>query len=497
MTVAVFYVSIAGFISGVGLASLWPLSAAYAGLFLILSCSVLACYFLSGVSKKRILLASLFLLALAGGIFRFEVSKTGLTDQFLESNLDRQVILSGLVIGEPDIREREARLTVRLEQIQIGSEQIPVIAKALVGTEIYPRFDYGDRVIIRGKLRHPEEFDTATGRKFNYPAYLAKDGIGYQMSFAKVSLIETLQGNPILSKLFGIKNSLERGMSLVLPEPHSSLLAGLLLGVKQSLGQILLDDFRIVGLIHLVVLSGYNLTIVGEFARWLFSWLSRVPNFIFATLAIIAFALMTGAGATVVRAAIMASLALLARASGRTYEMTRALLVAGALMVFHNPKILVFDPSFQLSFLATVGLIFVSPILLEKLFWIPERGNLREVVSATIATQIMVLPFLLYATGAISTIALASNILVLGIVPQTMLFGFLAALIAILSPLFALPLAAIAYGLLSYILSVTTWFAGLPFASVEVPWVSGWLAFLLYALLSLALVRYYRLHHFV
>ena len=109
----------------------------------------------------------------------------------------------------------------------------------------------------------------------------------------------------------------------------------------------------------------------------------------------------------------------------------------------------------------------------------------------------MVLPFLLYATGAISTIALASNILVLGIVPQTMLFGFLAALIAILSPLFALPLAAIAYGLLSYILSVTTWFAGLPFASVEVPWVSGWLAFLLYALLSLALVRYYRLHHFV
>lgn len=140
-----------------------------------------------------------------------------------------------------------------------------------------------------------------------------------------------------------------------------------MLGVKESLGEGLEEDFVDTGLVHIVVLSGYNVTIIAEAIIRTLSFVSVMAGIYIGGIAIAVFAIMTGAGATIIRASIMAILALIARATGRRYEITRALFIAGFLMILENPYILLYDISFQLSFLATVGLIYLSPVF-ENIF---------------------------------------------------------------------------------------------------------------------------------
>jgi competence protein ComEC len=158
-------------------------------------------------------------------------------------------------------------------------------------------------------------------------------------------------------------------------------------------------------------------------------------------------------------------------------------------MILYNPKILVFDTSFQLSFLATVGLIYLSPLILPYVRFVPERLHLREVVVATVATQAFVFPFLLYKTGGLSLVSLPANLLILSAIPLTMFLGFLAGLFSFLSSALALPFAWGAYALLSYELLVVEWFARAPFAAVTLASFPLWLAMLCYALYALFIAR--------
>jgi len=198
-------------------------------------------------------------------------------------------------------------------------------------------------------------------------------------------------------------------------------------------------------------------------------FLPRVFATSFGVFSIIAFALMAGGSATVVRASIMALLVIVARLGSRKYDITRALLIAGFIMLINNPAILVFDPSFQLSFLATLGLVYVSPLVEKNLWFITEKAKLREVATATIATQIFVLPYILYQMGTLSIVALPVNLLILVAIPITMLFGLLTGMAGFVSLILATPFAYIAYSLLAYELGIVNWFARLPFASFSVP----------------------------
>jgi competence protein ComEC len=215
----------------------------------------------------------------------------------------------------------------------------------------------------------------------------------------------------------------------------------------------------------------------------IFGFLRMRWRLLIGGLSIIAFAIMTGGSATVVRASIMALLVLFAQLIRRDYSVTRALLLAGLLMVFVNPKILVFDLSFQLSFLATVGLIYVSPIIERYLLFIPDKFGIRTVVTATLATQIFVLPFLLYAMGNFSSVALIVNLLVLPFIPLTMLLGFLTGLVGLISSNLAIPLAFLAHYLLYYELHIAKFFGELPFASYIVPQFSALIMIVIYSVL--------------
>jgi competence protein ComEC len=409
---------------------------------------------------------------------------SGVRIAVLDQLIDTRVALEGVVAREPDVRDITKRLTVEVSYV--GGVPVEDPVRVLVVTDRFVAVSYGDVVAAEGKLTLPEAFETDTGRSFDYPGYLAKDGIGYQMSFADIEILGS--GNAVKSWLYTIKRWYVRGIGAVLPEPHASLAAGITVGEKRSLGEKLLDDFRETGIVHIVVLSGYNVTIIAES---ILRVLARLPSTIGLSVggvAIVLFALMTGASASIVRASVMAAIALFARAVGRRYAIARALLLAVVGMVLWSPHILVFDPGFQLSVIATIGLIYVAPLLEAKLQRIPERFGFRSIVAATLGTQFTVLPLLLYQTGTLSIVSLPVNLLVLVTMPFAMLFSFIAGVLGGVFGSLALPLAAPAYALLSYAFLVVEWFASLPFAAVTVKsfsfaWVvvayalmGGWLA---------------------
>jgi competence protein ComEC len=150
-------------------------------------------------------------------------------------------------------------------------------------------------------------------------------------------------------------------------------------------------------------------------------------------------------------------------------------------MLIQNPKILVFDPSFDLTFIAMLALIYGVPIA-EKYFQkVPEKYGLRMLIATTLATQIAVFPYLLYNVGAVSIVSLFSNALIMFVVPLTMLIGFLATFLAFVSTVIAWPLSFVAHLLLFWILEVAHLFGNLSFSLIKISHLSMWFILLLYA----------------
>jgi competence protein ComEC len=170
----------------------------------------------------------------------------------------------------------------------------------------------------------------------------------------------------------------------------------------------------------------------------------------------------------------MAGIALSADIIRRDYNVSRALIFAGLIMLIQSPMILLHDPSFQLSFLATMGLILLASPIEKRIKFIPDKFGMRGIISATIATQIFVSPYILYMMGNLSIIGMVVNILVLPLIPATMLFVFLTGAIGMLSIPVAQVFAWVTHILLSYELFMVRTFAKLPFASVHLPAFSKW-----------------------
>jgi competence protein ComEC len=158
-------------------------------------------------------------------------------------------------------------------------------------------------------------------------------------------------------------------------------------------------------------------------------------------------------------------------------------------MVMINPRILVFDISFQLSFLATIAIIYVSPILKNKLHFVTEKFALRETISSTISAQILVLPLILYKMGLMSFVALPVNILVLPIIPAIMLFGFIVGMLGFVSVYLSLIFSWITWFLLAYIIKVAGLFASLPFSSMNISWFSPMIMVLSYIFITIWIIR--------
>ncbi len=410
---------------------------------------------------------------LIGGV-RMHVALMG--DHALDPYVGEKVELSGFVCAEPQQKDITQNICFKSEAED----------RMLITSQKYPAYSYGEEIFVSGILMLPKNFETYPGGpEFDYVSYLAKDGIRYVMMRPQIESRGMDGGNFIIRALLSIKSAFVRRIELLYSEPESSLLGGILLGDRQSISKDITEEFKSAGLIHILVLSGYNVTIVAESLMRAFSFLPTVFGRSFGAISIVLFALMTGASATTVRASIMALIVILSKSVSRRYDAARALTLAAFCMVLENPRILVFDVSFELSFLATLALIYVSPLVTERLGFVTERWNFREVLSTTIATQVFVAPFLLYSMGQLSVISLISNLFVLPAIPSVMMLGFVSVSLSFVSTFIAMLPAWTTTFILTYVLEAASFFGNMPFAAIQIKASAFTLAFIyiLYAIL--------------
>jgi competence protein ComEC len=327
---------------------------------------------------------------------------------------------------------------------------------------------------------------------FDWESFLAKDEIYYEMFYPRTTPVSSGNGFFLKRWLFAAKNKFIAALNNAMPEPNSGFMAGVTIGARKSMPKDLLDDFKKTGIIHIVVLSGYNITLVADFVMRIFSFLPQALGMGLGAVGIILFTIMAGASAATVRAAVMALLVIGARVTGRIYTVTWALFLTGFFMILHSPKILRFDAGFQLSFLATLALLYLAPYFDKKFHFITNKWKIREIVSATAATQIFVLPLLLYKTGIFSAVALPVNLLILIFMPLTMFFGFIAGTLGIIAKTIAVPFGWLGYALTQYELWVVKIFSNLPFSSFNIKNFPLFLTIVIYVIFAVLLFGFKR-----
>jgi competence protein ComEC len=480
----IFYAICFGFIFGVLLRSLIFINIFTAALLGVISMALFLFFLASpkhseggSVSKHNWgIIASIFVLAFSFGIFRFHIVDKPAPYVF-ESEVGQKAALSGIIVDEPDTRETNQKLTI---EVSGGEGKTKILASVNFSED----FKYGDEVSFEGKLQKPENFITDQGKEFDYVNYLRKDGIFYIMNYPNMEIVSRGNGSKVKSALFFVKEKFLEKINFVIASPENLLMGGLILGEKSAFSQELRTSFINTGTIHIVALSGYNVTIIAEWLMKLFGQISFVPSNLgigMGIFAILLFVLMTGASSTAIRAGIMAILVLIARATGRNYDVARALILAGVFMILLNPFVLAYDVSFQLSFIATIAVIFFAPRIEKYFLWVPARFQLRDIVSVSSAAYIFVFPFILYKMGNLSTVALPANILILPFIPFTMLLGFLTGLAGLVSDILAVPLGYVSYLFLHYELGVISFLSNIPFAAFSIPNFPLILTLLIYA----------------
>jgi competence protein ComEC len=440
------------------------------------------------VARKLViaLLACAYLCALVvrtDFFLRAEASET------LRSYIGTKATIEGTVANDPEKRATSLHANVRVSAINGEGANGTLLATLPREAQL----SYGDRVTLSGKLEAPEAFETDTGRIFDYPNYLRVQGISATLAYGDIEQAE--RGGWSLQKtLFAIKHVFERSLERLFPEPDNSLLEGVLLGERRGLPDELNHAFIVSSLVHVVVLSGYNISIVANAMLYATSILPRTLSYGLGGILMILFAIMTGAGATTVRACIMGLIAILAQYMRRPAVAMRGLIAAAGAMVLWNPLVALHDTSFILSVLATFGLITLSPAVEKYLRWIPQWKcfDMRAIAASTIAVQMYILPALLYYMGVLSFVALPANLLALPAVPFAMLFGFLAGLFGLAGTVLGIPLALVADGFLRWMMFVADTAASLPFSSAVIAAFPAWMMLAAYAPLTAFGIYCYR-----
>ncbi len=504
----IFFWLLVAFIAGVAVASFISLPLALIAAVFGLGGALAAFGLLGAPGRVRVAVIGFCVLSASAGSFWF-LRESRVPETSLDRAVGQEIAITATVDDDPVRRAQTQRLVVR------ESESA---AKVLVVSRAFPEYGYGDRLRISGRLERPENFSP----DFDYAAYLAKDDIYLVMRFPEIELLGHNLGSPLYRFLFRMKERFASNLDRVLPEPHAAFMAGLIIGERQSFPKSLTEKLRQTGTSHVVALSGYNITILADAlmkALMIFFVPFRLA-FWLAVAGIIGFTMLTGAAASVVRAAVMGILVLIARREGRLYRMRNALAFAAVAMLIHNPQILRFDAGFQLSFMATLGLLYGAPIVEQwyetiKLRMIPpvrdaglirdsrdpqklrrrKRSLLKETFIATLAAQFAVLPLLVYQFGTLSLVSPLANLAIIPLIPATMFFGFLTGLVGFVSELAGRIAALPAFALLGYELSAIDFFSRLPLAALEV---SGFGVLMLiggYALIGYVLWRAHRSHN--
>jgi competence protein ComEC len=443
--------------------------------------------------KKHLLIVGFCLFALLGGCIRFQSSLPIINEQHIQFYNEKGTVeIEGMVCTEPETRNTTSVLQLSANEIHFEGTKGGISGKALVRVPRYNEYHYGDILKVTGDLETPPQFDD-----FDYRGYLARQGIYSVINYPAIETLETGKGFKPLAWIYSLRNRLSQSLSLALPEPQASLAQGILLGVRGNIPFSLQEAFARTGTAHLLAISGLHLSIIIGIllsaAIWLFGRRYSIYIWI-AFLAIWLYALFTGMRPPVVRGAVMGSMFLLAEYLGRQRSASTALAFAAAVMVGIEPQIL-WDASFQLSFMAMAGLIFLSPYFQT---WtrkgiavtVGREGPaaslcnfVADCFAVTLAAILATWPVITYYFGVVSFVGLPATFFALLALPGIIITSALVAVVGLLAPLVAQVLGWIAWLFLSYFILIVQIFNALPFSSAKLSSIQIWQIWIYYALL--------------
>jgi len=356
---------------------------------------------------------------------------------------------------------------VRLDSLNMGKKSLPGVL--WVTTDVYD-IKRGDRLLISGKLT---------------PGFGNFAGVMYRANVKKI--IHPQPGDTARV----IRDWFADAVRRVIPEPESSLGVGYLVGQRRSLPADLAEALQIAGLTHIVVASGYNLTILVRLTRRLFARVSKYMAVLSAVAMIISFIAVTGLSPSMSRAGLVTGLSLAAWYYGRKFHPIVLLFLAIAITVMFNPSYAWGDLGWQLSFAAFAGVMIVAPLLQRYFFGDSKPGVVRQILGETISAQLVTAPILIMSFGQLSNVAIISNLLILPFVPLTMLLTFVAGVGSLMLPSLAIFIALPATWLLKYMVAVTKYLASLPWAMSEVN-LAWWIVIICYVMIVAACVYMWR-----
>ncbi|HBI17105.1 MAG: ComEC/Rec2-related protein [Candidatus Moranbacteria bacterium GW2011_GWF2_34_56] len=470
----IFFFLLLSFIGGVFYQSFWSAS-------LILAWFVLICAIvLILVDYRNRVFIALGLILIS---FLLGIGKTKLSLQEIQNIKEdvSSIDTIGQIIKEPDKKEFYQNLTIAIEEgeiLQNNNNQDRI--KVLIRTDLYREFNYGDLLQVKCNPEVVKNFSS----DFDYKMYLAKDKIYYLCASAEIKKVEEAKKG-FYKIVLNIRNKLEENIAQIIPQPQAALAQGILFGGGNRLSKEMQDLFSVTGMSHIVAVSGYNVTIIVEYLMiiGIFLGLWRSQAFYFAILGIFIFIAMIGFPSSALRAGVMGGLILWAIKNGRLANLDNAILLAGAIMLIINPLILRWDIGFQLSFLATIGLVKLSPFWDKYFLKKYKSWGILEIMLMTISAQLFVLPIILYNFHNLALVSIIANVLILPIIPVTMLFVFLSAIASFIFYPLALALGWLAYFLLKYEIEIIDYLSKWKFSNLVIFDFSYWKIITWYLLL--------------
>ncbi len=302
----------------------------------------------------------------------------------------------------------------------------------------------GDEVRVQGKI------------------FVARGNDAARISYARVAVLR--KGS---SPLDNFRRRFAAGMQTALPEPLASFAMGLLVGQRNTLPPAVSQQLQMVGLTHIIAVSGYNLTIIVHAAKRLLGKRSKYQYVATSVALVLCFLAIAGLSPSMVRAAVVCGLSLATWSYGRELKPSALLALSAVITIAINPQYAWNNVSWTLSFLAFFGVLIISPIATKRLFGGREPPMVPAIVIESLSAELMTTPYILLIFGQASLVSTLANVLVAAFIPLAMLLATFSAFAGMWLPILAGVVAWPAVMLLTYMLDIVTLLSKVPHAYVQ------------------------------
>ncbi len=446
-----------GLVGGAALAPVWPQNS------WMIWVSGITLIMLSFWRQRRVLLVAA---CVGGGLLGLGRGTLAIGDlSMYKAYYAHQVTMSGIVADDIDIKPQGTHMTLKNIHIDDHIFGGTVFATVRGGNQA----KRSDKITIEGVVS--EGFG----------------GFGASIMGDVTHVQRPIPGDVALSVRDGFAGDIRQAIA----EPEASLGIGYLLGQKSALPSDLIEALKVAGLTHIVVASGYNLTILVRIGRRLFAKISKYLAMLTSSGLIMGFVAMTGLSPSMTRAGLVAGLALWAWYYGRKFHPVTLLAIAASVTVLVNPSYVWGDLGWLLSFAAFAGVMIIAPIATAYFFDEENVPFIGQLLIETISAQVATLPIMIMAFQQLSVIAPVANLLVLPIIPLIMLLVALAGIGAIIMPAVAVAIGWPAEQLLHIQIVIINWCADIPWALEKPEW--QWWGMALYTAIVVAFIMHMKL----